>query len=352
MARDKETSRALPPENQPSHALSRLDRKDKGIIYELEQNSRRSLGEIAKKLRLSKQTLHYRIQRLVTAGVVGAFITAIDSSSLGYVNHEVWIQLNEINLERKKAFLDFLIAHPNTRWVASCGGKFDLVVAILAENLVQFNSIFKAILRKFPGYVKNHYISISSELYNYPRTHLVTNDAGGGRGTDKERKAAILGGEQKKIELDEADLAILGMLSKNARIETIKIAQKVGIAPNTVRTKIRRLEKEGVIQGYTVLTQPSKMDLQNYEILVNTQNLTEEKEKELESFCLFKDNVTFLLKVVGKWDLDIAFDAWSSTEFQKFLTGFRSRFADIIKEFEYVPILYVHKFDYFPMRKG
>jgi DNA-binding Lrp family transcriptional regulator len=320
-----------------------LDQTDKNIIYELEQDSRQSLGAIAKKVRLSKQTLHYRIQRLVKEGVIAGFITALDLAKLGYSNYEVWIQLSELNLKKKQHFLDFLIQNPNIRWVSSCGGKFDIAIAIVAENLVQFNSIFRGIQRQFPDYVKNYYVSISYELHGYHRTHLLKKE--------KERKTTFLGGEPNRIDLDQADLKMLNLLAKDSRIETIELAKKAGVAPNTVRAKIKRLEKVGVIQAYTILMQPSKMRIQNYELLVNLHNLTEKKEKEIESFCKINPYVLFLLKVVGKWDLDINFDSHSNEQFQSFLIEFRSRFADIIKDFEIVQILKFHKFDYYPMGK-
>jgi len=325
-----------------SHALPSFDSKDRKILYELERDSRRSLGEIAKRAGLSKQTLHYRIQRLVGEGVITGFITAIDAAKLGYVNHEVWMQLGELDEAKKKEFLDFLAAHENVRWVSSCGGKFDVAIAILAENLVRFDSILRGILGRFPGYVKNHYVSISYEFYGYPRSHLVKEE--------KRGKGAFLGGQPERIAMDEADFRIISELAENSRIPTLELAQKAGIAPNTVRARMRRLEKEGVIRSYTILIQPSRLGIQNYELLVNLQNLTEVREKQIEAYCLQNPNVNFLLKVVGKWDLDINFDCQGSEQLQAFITEFRSRFGDVIKDFEFVQILYMHKFGYVPMK--
>jgi len=326
-----------------SHALPPLDEKDMHILFELEQDCNRSLDEIAKRTGLSKQTLHYRIQRLVDEGVITGFITEIDAAKLGLTKYEVWMQLGPLDEMEKKKFLDFLIVHENVGQVASCSGKFDLAIGILAENLVQFNSIFKGILKKFPDCVKSFQVSIPFEIMEYPRTHLIK--------TEKERKPAIAGSEPKRIELDEEDVKILYELSKNARIHTIELAMAAGISPNTVRQKVKRLEKERVIKKYTILLQPSKMGFQNYELLVNIQNMAEEDERKIESFCQQNNYVTSFRHVMGKWDLEIVFDAKDREHFQSFLTEFRSNFSDIIKEFEYVPMLYVHKMDYFPLKR-
>jgi len=326
-----------------SHALPPLDEKDMHILFELEQDCNRSLDEIAKRTGLSKQTLHYRIQRLVDEGVITGFITAIDAAKLGLANYEVLMQLSPMNDLEKKKFLDFLIVHENVGQVASCSGKFDLTMGILAENVVQFNSIFKGMLGRFPDYVKNYHVSLPYELMSYPRTILIK--------TEKERKPTLVNNEPRQIGLDEEDVKILHGLSKNARIPVVDLAKAAGISPNTVRQKVKRLENEKVIQKYTILLQPSKMGFQNYELLVNTQNMAEEDEGKIESFCKTNTHVTLLQKAVGKWDLEIVFDAKDSEHFQSFLTEFRACFSNIIKEFEYVPILYVYKVNYLPMTR-
>jgi len=52
-------------------------------------------------------------------------------------------------------------------------------------------------------------------------------------------------------EIDDVDRGILHMLQRDARNHSASdIADEVGVAPNTVRNRIERLEAAGVIQGY------------------------------------------------------------------------------------------------------
>ena len=239
---------------------------DKKILYELEQNCRRSLNQISKKVRASKQRVHYRIERLVKEGVITQFIAILNVSKLGLLNYEVWIQLEQITDKRKKEFLDYLINHKNTRWVASCGGKVDIAVAITAENIVQFDRIFKKIIETFTGIVKNYFVNTTVEYFTYPRTHIIN---------EKEnREYSYLGGEPKKIELDEVEISILSILARDARIGTVELAKKTNVSENTVRTKIRSLENNQVIQSYSAIIQPKKLNLIHFEILATTQNIT------------------------------------------------------------------------------
>ena len=52
-------------------------------------------------------------------------------------------------------------------------------------------------------------------------------------------------------DIDDVDRGILHMLQQDARNHSASaIADEVGVAPNTVRNRIERLEEGGVIQGY------------------------------------------------------------------------------------------------------
>ena len=59
--------------------------------------------------------------------------------------------------------------------------------------------------------------------------------------------------------MDAIDLEILGKLQANARVTAIKIGKAVGLSPPSVAERIRRLETERVIRGYTALLDFKKL---------------------------------------------------------------------------------------------
>ena len=52
--------------------------------------------------------------------------------------------------------------------------------------------------------------------------------------------------------VDSLDRAILSVLRDSARAPYVDIAKSVGVTERTVRTRIKRLEEDGIIRGYTV----------------------------------------------------------------------------------------------------
>ena len=57
-----------------------------------------------------------------------------------------------------------------------------------------------------------------------------------------------------KTTLDETDHALIRFLRRDARIPTAELARRVGVSRTTVQSRLERLEREGVIAGYTIKT--------------------------------------------------------------------------------------------------
>ncbi|MDG4909933.1 Lrp/AsnC family transcriptional regulator [Mesorhizobium sp. M1A.F.Ca.IN.020.06.1.1] len=53
--------------------------------------------------------------------------------------------------------------------------------------------------------------------------------------------------------LDRADERILMELTRNARISHADLAARVNLSRNAVRQRIERLERDGLIRGYTII---------------------------------------------------------------------------------------------------
>jgi DNA-binding Lrp family transcriptional regulator len=55
-----------------------------------------------------------------------------------------------------------------------------------------------------------------------------------------------------KRELDETDRRLLSLLRANARTPTAALSRRLGLSRSAVQDRLKRLERDGVIVGYTV----------------------------------------------------------------------------------------------------
>lgn len=60
--------------------------------------------------------------------------------------------------------------------------------------------------------------------------------------------------------IDEISFKILKILQEKARIPNVEVARQVGMAPSAVLERIRKLEKQGYIDGYEVRLNPDRFD--------------------------------------------------------------------------------------------
>ena len=58
--------------------------------------------------------------------------------------------------------------------------------------------------------------------------------------------------------IDDTSLHILKILQEKARISNVEVARQVGLAPSAVLERIKKLEKQGIIDGYEVRLSPEQ----------------------------------------------------------------------------------------------
>ena len=56
----------------------------------------------------------------------------------------------------------------------------------------------------------------------------------------------------QRTSLDDTDRRLLGLLDQNAREPTASLARKIGLSRSATQERIARLERDGVIAGYTL----------------------------------------------------------------------------------------------------
>ncbi len=84
---------------------------------------------------------------------------------------------------------------------------------------------------------------------------------------------------------DKVDLAILKFLQEDASIPFTEIARRLKISESTVRKRVEKLRREGIIKRFTVLVEPSKIGLNTVAIVgvdVDPQKLLEVAQKLCE----------------------------------------------------------------------
>lgn len=65
----------------------------------------------------------------------------------------------------------------------------------------------------------------------------------------------------KPTDLDKVDRRILAVLQQDGRISAVDLAERIGLSPTATGERLRRLQKEGVIEGFTARLNPHRIGL-------------------------------------------------------------------------------------------
>ena len=101
--------------------------------------------------------------------------------------------------------------------------------------------------------------------------------------------------------MDETDHKLLSLLRQDARLQVAALVQKLQVSRGTVTNRIRKLEDEGVIVGYTVRLRP---DVQHNEIKAWMSIAVEGNQtRAVIANLLGEPGVATLHDTNGRWDL-------------------------------------------------
>lgn len=318
--------------------MEKIDLKDRKILYELDVNCRQSNSSLAKKTRVSKDIINYRIKKLEEKGIIEGYRAIIDLSKLGYNIYRVYIKLQDTYGEIEDKLIDHLINRKEIWWVGKVSGKYDIVFAFWAKSQRIFYEFWVDFLEKYRRYIHHELISTFIEYIHFRRTYLLNLNK------DTTEVEIIGGGEE--VDYDSTDLKILKILASNARVQLLDLAEKINLTPMAVKYRIKNLEKKGVIQGYRALIDFSKLGLEYYKVdmyLEDTKII-----KEIQSFCKEQPNIVYIDRTIGASDMEFDFEIENLSKFMEIMDLIKQKFKGTIRNFEYFSVLKIYKTVYFP----
>ena len=124
------------------------------------------------------------------------------------------------------------------------------------------------------------------------------------------------------MDLDKMDERILRNLMMDARLSARQLALKLGISTVTVLSRIRKLEKEKIIKGYTALIDHEKLGYNLTAII----EIIAKKDKiiDIEVELSKIENVCGVYDITGNTDTVIIAKFKSRSELSEFVKGLAS----------------------------
>lgn len=105
-------------------------------------------------------------------------------------------------------------------------------------------------------------------------------------------------------EIDAVDARIIGTLRRDGRMSWRQLADEVFLAPSSVADRVRRLENDGVITGYTAVINPEAVG-RNVRAMIDVSLVPGDHAAAFEQRLAGRDEIVFAAYVTGSSDYSI-----------------------------------------------
>ena len=122
------------------------------------------------------------------------------------------------------------------------------------------------------------------------------------------------------MSVDKFDLAILKVLQEDARASLQTISERVGLSSTPCWARIKRMESEGVIQGYTVRVDPQAIGLS--ETVIVQVTLESHTDETLYDFGKILEQIPEVMEaylVSGDYDYYIRIAVKDTRDYERLL---------------------------------
>jgi len=183
-----------------------LDKFDRAIIWHLDVDSRKSYSKIASAVRLSKQAVKYRINKMEKAGFIRGYRMIANLSSLGYMYCRLHIKFHNTAQEQEKKMIEAFAIDDRINWIVRTDGPYDLLVGLLGKNEMELDQTISDILSPHKDWISSYDFAIVVRILLYNRGYWL--------GKKSPERKYMVGNEKLHIKqeperLDAADKKIL-----------------------------------------------------------------------------------------------------------------------------------------------
>jgi Lrp/AsnC family transcriptional regulator, leucine-responsive regulatory protein len=146
-----------------------------------------------------------------------------------------------------------------------------------------------------------------------------------------------------KYAFDALDRRVIGELQADARLTNVELARKIGLSPSPCLRRVKRLEQEGVIDGYRALLNRDRVGL-GMTVFVSVKiegHASEGAEDFVTAICAMPEVINFHL-VSGETDYFLEVVVADLAHYQRFLLD-RLLGMPIVREVKSNIVIQAHK---------
>ncbi len=145
-------------------------------------------------------------------------------------------------------------------------------------------------------------------------------------------------------DIDSIDAKLLAELAKNSSQSTKRLAEKIGMTRQTIASRVSRLEKNKVIEGFRAKIDYSKLGYSIFFVLFLKLGSFDETllSEALEDFRT-SHHVLMDASVTGEWDVMQILAFRNTKEYDQYISNLRTKYGKVFRDSKSHAILRIFK---------
>lgn len=317
--------------------INNLDQLNKKILYELDQNSRITFKELAKKLGVAKETVNFRIKKLTKDRYIQSFLTTINISNINKFYYKLFYKFHKTTPEIEQEIIDFIKNYKATAYFASLEGRYNLTFLVLSKNVKELYEFLIPFKEKFGEYILEEEILTMTSVHRFNFRFFYKL----GKLIHTKYSEELV--DQK---LDLIDNLVIKNLSKDSRISLVELAKITNTEINVIKYRIKKLKEKGIIGAHVLSLNFEKLGYQQFQI--NFKLKKNSTINKLINYSAHFPECTFATTTMGKYDLALEFVVENIIELRKILNNIKKEFSNEIIDHD-IFIMEEHSINWLPL---
>jgi DNA-binding Lrp family transcriptional regulator len=306
--------------------ITEIDRVDKKILYALDALEAYTLNDVASFANLSKQSLNYRINKLMEMDVLQGYSVELNLSKLGILLGRLYLKFSGSRTKHVDRLAKLFKKRPLYFWSAT--GEYD---AFLAFDVSKDGKAISALLNdEFSGSILRSRFAVFSDVISLDRAYLL--------GKHPSKSWHFINSTEKPVRLSETTLKLLPNILDNASSKELPfkisgISEASGMDFRTVKRAVLELSKEGVIQRIKPIINTHEIGINHYKVDVRLSSKADHKTiKDMEKDLYWAVGSIYINKTIGpEPSIEGEFES-SPAGFDDFIEKFEEKYSDEIGE--------------------
>lgn len=304
----------------PDYALTPRERQ---VLYHLSLCGRASLTELGRQVGLSKQAVSYILHRLETSGVISSYYAVIDIYRLGMTHYRVFLKLHKIKPDEEEELRRYLTEHPAISWVLYLEGEYDLFFVSWSRNIIEFQAVLDDVISRFGNFIQEKSFSVATHIEYLPYGFLLDPPPPPDR-------VLNFGAFHSSFNPSKTDRRLLLSLNRDGRATQKNLAAQLHLSPSTVRNRIQKLQDLGIISGYNVRINFTRVGYMYQKVLLKLNDTSVDTLERLRTYLKDKPGVIYLLRTIGPYDFEFELITRSGETGYDIIKDLRLRFPHAV----------------------